>query len=56
MINIDQYIITGIDYVHKNPLFFGALLGLLKLIALRTPSVTDDKILTWIGQKIGIRF
>lgn len=56
MVNIDEYIITGIAYIHDNPLTFGALWGLLKLLARYTPSVTDDKIMTWIGQKLGVRF
>jgi len=54
--NFDKYIIIFFNYVHSNPITFGGVWGLLKLIAMRSPSTTDDKILTWIGNKFGVKF
>ena len=52
MINIDQFFIVAIDYVHKNPITFTVLSGLfsgwLKILAARHPGIDDDKIRTLI--------
>jgi len=54
--NLDKHIIIFFNYVHNNPITFGTLWALLKLRAMQSPTTTDDKILTWIGNKFGVKF
>ena len=54
--NLDKHIIIFFNYIHSNPITFGALWGILKLMAMKSSTNTDDKILTWIGNKFGVKF
>jgi len=56
MINTDPFIALALNYVHVNPLTFAAVWGLLKLLAKKSSNNTDDKILTWLGNLVGIKF
>jgi len=56
LVNIDEYIIIFFNYVHANPITFGALWGLLKLATINSETSVDDSILTWIGSKFGVKF
>lgn len=50
MFSVDQYII---DFVSNNWLSITLFLAILREIALSTPSVVDDKIVTLIGNWFG---
>jgi len=56
MINPDIYLTAAGSFIKANPLTFGLLWALLKLLAKRSPSTEDDKILTMIGNWIGVKF
>jgi len=56
MINPDIYIMAVGAFIKANPLTFGLLWALLKLLAKRSPSTEDDRILTMIGNFIKVKF
>ena len=49
MFNLDDYLIIAVNYIHSNPLSFGILWGLFKLMAIRSENTIDDKITTMIS-------
>ena len=50
----DEYIAIALAVLHANPITAAIVLALLKLLALRSKTTADDKILTWIKSKLGI--
>jgi|GEM_PF-1416902 len=51
MISFDNYLI---EFINGNWLTLTMIIGLLKIIAKITPNVTDDEVLTLLGQTFGM--